>query len=52
MTNPQTVEILRDTWGVPHIYASTEEGAHPTTDGGPFDAAGVPLVNYLTAPLR
>jgi len=27
MTHPHTVEILRDTWGVPHIYATTEEGA-------------------------
>ncbi|MEX0785824.1 MAG: M28 family peptidase [Dehalococcoidia bacterium] len=25
-------------------------GPTPTTDGGPFHAAGVPLVNYLTAP--
>jgi hypothetical protein len=25
-------------------------GPHPTTDGGPFHASGVPLVNYLTAP--
>jgi hypothetical protein len=25
-------------------------GPHPTTDGGPFHAAGVPLVNFLTAP--
>jgi hypothetical protein len=25
-------------------------GAHPTTDGGFFHLAGVPLVNYLTAP--
>ena len=25
-------------------------GPIPTTDGGPFHAAGVPLVNYLTAP--
>jgi acyl-homoserine-lactone acylase len=27
MANPQTIEILRDTWGVPHIYAQTETGA-------------------------
>src|SRR5262249_52534581 len=25
-------------------------GPHPTTDGGPFHLAGVPLVNFLTAP--
>jgi hypothetical protein len=25
-------------------------GEAPTTDGGPFHPAGVPLVNYLTAP--
>lgn len=25
-------------------------GERPTTDGGPFHQAGVPLVNYLTAP--
>jgi len=25
-------------------------GPHPTTDGGPFHTAGVPLVNFLTAP--
>ena len=25
-------------------------GPHPTTDGGFFHLAGVPLVNYLTAP--
>ena len=27
MTNPETVDILRDTWGVPHIYAQSEVGA-------------------------
>src|SRR5262249_57454635 len=25
-------------------------GPHPTTDGGPFHLAEVPLVNFLTAP--
>jgi acyl-homoserine-lactone acylase len=25
--NPETIHILRDTWGVPHIYAETELGA-------------------------
>jgi hypothetical protein len=25
-------------------------GLHPTTDGGPFHLAAVPLVNFLTAP--
>ena len=24
---PETIHILRDTWGVPHIYAQTEPGA-------------------------
>ena len=32
------------------ILPPTAFGPHPTTDGGPFHAAGVPLVNYLTAP--
>jgi hypothetical protein len=32
------------------ILPPTVFGPHPTTDGGPFHAAGVPLVNYLTAP--
>jgi hypothetical protein len=26
-------------------------GPHPTTDGGPFHLEGVPLVNFLTAPM-
>src|SRR5689334_12132457 len=25
--NPKTVTIIRDTWGVPHIYAKTDAGA-------------------------
>ncbi len=32
------------------ILPPTVFGPHPTTDGGPFHAAGVPLVNFLTAP--
>ena len=27
MTKSETVEILRDTWGVPHIYAESEVSA-------------------------
>jgi len=32
------------------ILPPTIFGEHPTTDGGPFHSAGVPLVNFLTAP--
>lgn len=33
-----------------HIVPPTIFGPRPTTDGGEFHLAGVPLVNYLTAP--
>jgi hypothetical protein len=32
------------------ILAPTAFGPRPTTDGGDFHLAGVPIVNYLTAP--
>src|ERR1039458_6602671 len=32
------------------ILAPEVFGPSPTTDGGPFHLAGVPLVNFLTAP--
>ena len=32
------------------VIAPDAFGDQPTTDGGPFHPAGVPLVNYLTAP--
>jgi hypothetical protein len=41
-----TAEDLRRSF----ILPPTVFGEHPTTDGGPFHTAGVPLVNFLTAP--
>ena len=46
MRNALEAEDLRRSFILPpNVF-----GPHPTTDGGPFHTAGVPLVNFLTAP--
>jgi hypothetical protein len=52
---PELENAVRDALEAERLYRSfilppTVFGPHPTTDGGPFHAAGVPLVNFLTAP--